>query len=97
MNVMIILIIFVIFFPVLLWKIFQQAGYSGWKSIVPLYNYYIWLKVIDKALWWYIFLLIPFINIFMMMLMIVETAKCYGKYHLGAQALAVIFPYIYLP
>lgn len=97
MSVMIILIIFVIFFPILLWKIFEQAGYDGWKSIVPLYNYYIWLKVIDKGLWWYIFLLIPFINFFMMMLMIVETAKCYGKYHLGAQALAVIFPYIYLP
>lgn len=97
MNVMIILIIFVIFFPLLLWKIFEQAGYDGWKSIVPFYNYYIWLKIIDKALWWFIFLLIPFINIFMMMLMIVETAKCYGKYHLGAQALAVIFPCIYLP
>jgi signal peptidase I len=97
MNVMIILIIFVIFFPLLLWKIFEQAGFDGWKSAVPLYNYYIWLKVIDKGLWWYIFLLIPFINFFMMMLMIVETAKCYGKYHLGAQVLAVVFPYVYMP
>lgn len=97
MNVMIILIFFVIFFPVLLWKIFEQAGYDGWKSIVPVYNYYIWLKVIDKGLWWFIFLLTPFINFFMLMLMIVETAKCYGKYNLGAQALAVLFPFIYLP
>ena len=97
MNVLIILIIFVIFFPVLLWKIFENAGFAGWKSIVPVYNYIIWLKIIDKGFWWFIFLLMPFINFFMMMLMIVETAKCYGKYNLGEQALAVILPFIYLP
>jgi len=29
--------------------------------------------------------------------MIVEVAKCFGKYGLGAQALAVLFPFAYLP
>jgi signal peptidase I len=97
MDLTLILLIIFIFFPVFNWKVFEDAGFEGWKSIIPFYNYYIWLKIIKKSLWWYIFLLIPFINIFMVFLMIVETAKCYGKFDLGSQALAVFFSVFYLP
>ncbi len=97
MDQSLILFLIFIFIPVFCWKIFEDAGHQGWKTIIPFYNYYIWLKVIKKPLWWYIFLIIPFINIFMVFLMIVETAKCYKKYDLGNQALSVIFPYVYLP
>jgi signal peptidase I len=80
-----------------LWTIFKKAGYKGWESVVPFYNFYIWLKVIRKPLWWYIFLLIPFINIFVILLMIVELCKCFKKYDLGPQALGALFPFAYLP
>ena len=80
-----------------LWGIFEKSGYKGWMSIVPFYNFYIWLKVIRKPLWWYIFLLIPFINVFVILLMIVEICKCFKKYGLGPQALGVLFPFAYLP
>jgi signal peptidase I len=80
-----------------LWGIFEKSGYKGWMSIVPFYNLYIWLKIIKKPLWWYIFLLIPFINVFVILLMIVEICKCFKKYDLGAQALGVLFPFFYLP
>jgi signal peptidase I len=80
-----------------LWKIFIKAGYPGWTVVVPFYNFYIWLKIIKKPLWWYIFLLIPFINVFTILLMIVELVKCFNKFGLGAQALSVLFPFAYLP
>ncbi len=80
-----------------LWGIFEKAGFKGWYSLIPFYNLYIWLKVIRKPLWWYIFLLIPFINVFMILLMIVEITKCFNKFGLGEQALGVIFPFVYLP
>ncbi|MFH0865297.1 MAG: signal peptidase I [Bacteroidota bacterium] len=80
-----------------LWKIFMKAGFEGWKVIVPFYNFYIWLKIIKKPIWWFIFLIIPFINVFVILLMIVELAKCFKKYGLGAQAMAAVFPFIYLP
>lgn len=97
MSLTLFLLILLTFFPALLWKTFETAGYQSWKSAIPFLNYYLWLKIIKKPLWWYIFLLIPFINVFMVMLMIVETLKCYGRFSLGDQALAVIFPYIYMP
>lgn len=97
MAVVGILLVIVVFFPVLTWRVFENAGYDGWTSVIPLYNYYIWLQVVKKPLWWYVFLLIPFINVFMIFLLIVETAKCYRKHDLGNQALAVLFPYVYIP
>jgi len=90
-------IIFFILSIVGLWAIFEKAGQKGWAILIPFYNFYIWLKIIKKPIWWYIFLLIPFINVFVVLLMIVEVAKCFGKYGLGAQALAVLFPFAYLP
>ncbi len=80
-----------------LWRIFEKAGYKGWYAIIPLFNFYIWLKVINKPLWWFIFVILPFINIFTLLLMVVETLKCSHKNGLGEQALGVLFPFIYLP
>jgi len=90
-------LISIFFFPVFLWKIYEKAGFASWNTIVPVYNYYIWLKIIKKPLWWYIFLLIPYLNVFMVMLMVVETVKCFRKFDLGNEALAVVFPFVYLP
>lgn len=97
MNPLIILIFLLIFFPILLWNSFEKAGFKGYLSAIPLVNYFYWLKIIDKPLWWYVFLILPFINAFMIMLMIVELLKCYKQTGLHQQALSVIFPYVYLP
>jgi signal peptidase I len=80
-----------------LWRIFEKAGYPGWQAVIPFYNFYIWLKIIHKPLWWYVFILIPFINVFTLLLMVVDTLKCFNKHGLLAQALGVMFPFIYLP
>ncbi|MGE5424915.1 MAG: signal peptidase I [Syntrophothermus sp.] len=98
MNIYLILgFLSVVLFIAGLWAIFEKAGQKGWYTVIPFFNLYIWLKIIKKPLWWYIFLLIPFINVFMIMLMIVEVCKCFNKFGLGQQALGVIFPFFYLP
>lgn len=97
MSVLAILILVFVLFPVFLIKIFEKAGIPGWKAIIPMLNYWEWNKMINKPIWWFLLLFVPFINIFMVFLMIVEIAKCFGKYDLLHQALAVIFPVIYLP
>lgn len=80
------------------YQLFEKGGENGWKLFIPYYNLYVWLNFIEKrSIWWYIFLIIPFINVFVFMLMIVELLKCYGKFGLLDQAIAVIIPFIYLP
>lgn len=92
-----ILIIIFLFFPAFVAKTFSEAGYKSYYAFIPIYNYYIWLKIVRKPLWWFVFLVIPFINFFMVFLLVVETAKCYKKYKLGEQALAVVLFFYMLP
>ncbi len=80
-----------------LMKIFEKAGYSQYYAIIPFYNAYIWIKIIEKPIWWLVFAYLPFLNVFMLFLMTVETAKTFNKNLLWEQALAALFPYVYLP
>lgn len=79
------------------WQLFIKAGRQGWETLVPFYNLYVFLKIIKKPLWWYLLLLIPFLNVFMYLLMLVELAKCFNKFGLGEQFMAAVLPFIYLP
>lgn len=97
MSTLSILILIFLFFPVFLLRIFPKAGIPAWKVFIPLLNYWEWNKMIEKPVWWFVLLFFPFINIFMVFLMIVETAKCFGKFSFLEQAMAVIFPFVYLP
>jgi len=97
MDLMTILLLVIILFPMLNYWIFNDAGVEGYKALIPFYNYYIWLQVIGKPWWWLILMLVPFINFFMIMLMLVQTAISYGKHNLGEQALSVLFPVVYIP
>jgi signal peptidase I len=97
MGVLLTLVLIFLFFPAFAYKIFEKAGVPNWKAFVPMLNYWEWNKIIDKPVWWFLILFIPFINIFMVFLMIVETAKAFGKFNLLDQAASVVFPFIYLP
>jgi signal peptidase I len=95
---------FIIILPLLftiptifLWGAFEKAGQKGWSTLIPFYNLYIFLKIIKKPMWWYALLIFPFINVFMYMLMLVELAKCFNKFGLGEQFLAVVLPFVYFP
>jgi len=97
MNTLLILILIFLFFPVFMFKIFEKAKVPAWKAFVPMLNYWEWNKINAKPFWWFLILFLPFINIFMVFLMIVETVKAFAKFDLGSQALAVFFPFVYLP
>jgi signal peptidase I len=97
MDLMTILLIILLLFPMLNYWIFEDAAVEGYKALIPFYNYYIWLKIIGKPWWWLILMFVPFINFFMVMLMLVQTALSYGKHGLGEQALAVLLPVAYIP
>jgi signal peptidase I len=79
------------------WQLFVKAGEKGFLTLIPFYNLYILLKIIKKPLWWYIFLIMPFINVFVYMLMIVELVKTFGKDQLWEHFVAVVVPFVYLP
>ena len=46
------------------WKIYQKAGKPGWASIIPIYNVVALLQITELPLWYFLLLLIPFVNFF---------------------------------
>ena len=80
-----------------LWFVFKKAGQAPWKALVPIYNIVVWIKICNKKWHWYIWFIIPAVNVFTFLLMVVETAKIFRRYNFWEQTAAVIFPWIYLP
>src|SRR5207245_3580957 len=64
---------------VAMWKVFTKAGQPGWASIIPIYNLYIWCKMVGRPGWWIILLLIPFVNIIVGIILCIDMAKSFGK------------------
>jgi len=98
------LLLFVLSIPVLLtipaafaYPLFEKAGIPGWKALIPYYNFYIWVQLIEKSYWWYLWLIIPFINVFTFMLLTIELIKGFGKTNTSDQAFVALFPFVYFP
>lgn len=80
-----------------LWFVFKKAGEAPWKALVPFYNIVVWIQICGKKWPWYIYFLIPGINIFMFLLLVDETAKAFHRNNFWEQTAAVLAPCIYLP
>ena len=80
-----------------LYLIFRKAGEAGWKALVPVYNIVVWIRICGKDWKWYIYFLIPAINIFTFLLLVVETSKLFRRNGLVEHTIAVIVPWAYLP
>jgi hypothetical protein len=78
---------------VALWKVFTKAGQPGWASIIPIYNLYIWCKIVGRPAWWILLWLICF-PIFYIILSI-DLAKSFGK-GIGFGIGLIFLPFIFL-
>lgn len=80
-----------------LYKMFEKAGKPGWQALVPIYNFYVWLGIIGRPLYWLLLLFIPIINVFIYAYMHVDIVRSFGKKGLGEHAMAILIPFIYFP
>ena len=71
--------IFFLIAVIALWKVFEKAGYEGWKAIIPIYNTYILVKIAGRPDWWFLLLLIPFVNFVVYIILSMDIAKAFGK------------------
>ena len=79
---------------VAMWKVFTKAGQPGWASIIPIYNLYIWCKIVGRPGWWILLMLIPFVNIIVGIILCIDMAKSFGKgvgFGIGLALLGIIF------
>lgn len=92
-----ILLIIVVAFSIGLYKLFEKAGEAGWKALIPVYNWFVWLKLIGKPSWWIVLTLIPIVNVLVLVAMVIDLAKAFGKHGLGHHAAALLLPFYFFP
>lgn len=78
------------------WKVFSKAGQPGWASLIPIYNFYIMLKIGGKPGWWLILMFIPLINIIFLIWTTNMISKSFGKSE-GFTVGLVTFGFIFWP
>ena len=79
---------------VAMWKIFTKAGQPGWASLIPIFNIYIWCKIVRRPGWWVILMLIPLVNFIIAIILCIDLAKSFGKgvgFGIGLILLGIIF------
>ena len=76
------------------WMIFTKAGEAGWKSIIPIYNFIVILKIVGRDWWWVILMLIPIVSFIIWIIVSLELAKSFGRgtgFGIGLAFLSPIF------
>ena len=77
-----------------MWKVFVKAGEPGWVALVPVYNLVVLLKITGKPMWWLAMFCVPFANFVVIVLIMINLAKCFGKstgFGVGLLVLGVVF------
>lgn len=77
--------------------VFKKAGANGdpaWGAFVPIYGFYILLKVVGRPGWWLVLLLIPIVNWVIIIIVYNDLSKSFGHgvgFTLGLIFLSWIF------
>jgi hypothetical protein len=96
-SVLVLLGLMVVVFAIVSgFRIFDKAGQPGWAAIVPFYNTYVLLKIVGRPGWWLALLFIPVANIVILIIVVVDLAKAFGKDG-GFAVLMILLPYVGLP
>ena len=93
-GIMIVYLAILLLAIISMWKIFTKAGEPGWAAIVPIYNIIVLLKIAGKPAWWFILMLIPFVNIIIAIMVCINLAQNFGKstgFGIGLALLGFIF------
>lgn len=61
------------------WKIFKKAGKDGWKALIPIYNTYTMLQILNMEPMLCFLSIVPGANFMLGIVMNVKLAKSFGK------------------
>ena len=62
-----------------MWVVFEKAGHSGVKSIIPIYNFYVLMQISGKPGWWCFLLLVPVVGFAIQLLAMLSLADKFQR------------------
>ena len=85
------------------WRIFSKAGQPGWAILIPIYNMYVYTKVLKRPKWWillYFVILVPEVGkpatFFVTIIDALRLAKLFGK-SAGFSVGLILLHFIFYP
>lgn len=83
---------FTILMIVIMWKVFEKAGYPGIGAIIPIYNIYVEVKMAGYSGLSMLLLLIPLVNVIFGIMIVFKIAERFGKSGLFAVGMILLAP-----
>ena len=74
-----------------MWKIYEKAGEAGWKSLIPIVNFYYLFKIAMGKGWMFLLMIIPIVDIIVLWVMFWKLAKAFGG-GVGLRILTMLIP-----
>ncbi|MEM6686076.1 MAG: signal peptidase I [Bacteroidota bacterium] len=80
------------------WKLYVKAGRKAWEALVPIYNAFILMRIINRPKEWYwvILLFIPIVNLIVFPVIWVETIRSFGRTDRAETVLVVLTLGLYI-
>lgn len=66
-----------LYFSFMMYKIAQKSGQgkNAWWAFIPILNTFLLIKMAGKPLWWFVLLLVPFVNVITFFILWMSVAK----------------------
>jgi Family of unknown function (DUF5684) len=71
--------VLMVFMIASVWMVHVKAGEPGWSCLVPFYNLWVWIRMARKPGLWFLWSLIPFVNIVIAIMLNNAVARNFGK------------------
>ena len=72
-----------------------KAGVAPWRAYIPIYNYYILNKILERPQWWVIWGLVPYFNIVYAVILSIDLGRAMRKVSTASYILQIL-PFINL-
>ena len=62
-----------------MYGIFMKADKPGWAGFVPIYNMVVMLEIVGRPVWWLLLYFIPIVNVVILIIVLLDLARSFGK------------------
>lgn len=94
---LIIFILATIGFHIGLYGMFKKAGIIPWKALVPFYNTWEMVEVMELKKYWFWLQFIPIVGQFVTIWIFIKFVEHFGRFSVLHHAAAVFLPFVYFP
>ncbi len=80
-----------------IYGMFKKAGITPWKALVPFYNTWCMVEIMELKKYWFFFQLIPIAGQFITIWITIKFVEHFGRFGVGHHAATTFLPFLYFP